>query len=129
MTLPRRRANHRSVSGAIRARRAVVPTKDENVLATNNVCERDVAESFACAVAHFDAAQLAKAAVRTKETARQWKEGIKAPNSASLINMARKIPAVDQWLKHQIGRYEEFDFESPQKLAAIVAAAIRELDK
>lgn len=64
--------------------------------------EKQAAESFASAVIHFDAYTLARAAGRDVETARLWKAGRRAPNSTSIINMARTIQEVQDWVNGEI---------------------------
>lgn len=61
------------------------------------------AEGFQAAVFEFPAADLARAAHRTKNAAKGWKDGSRAPDIASAINMARALPCVQEWLIHEIG--------------------------
>lgn len=111
--LSRRETSSLNLRGAS-IRRDVPIVGAKTTVVGSAIADREVAESFATAVSGFDAAQLAQAANRSKEIARQWKQGAKAPNAASLINMARKIPAVEQWLRFEIGRREEMEFSEAQ---------------
>ena len=74
--------------------------------------EPEGAEDLAPVLDDFEEGQLAQATNRSKETARLWKMGVRFPNGASLINLARNVPAVRAWLLQQIGsEAEEFDDE------------------
>lgn len=64
-------------------------------------------EAFSAVVIDIAPAQLAKAARRTKECARQWKTAKRFPCGRSLINMARKLPTVKAWLYEEIERTDE----------------------
>ncbi len=50
---------------------------------------------------------LASAADRTVPAAKHWKAGTRAPNSSSLITMARRLPIVREWV------IAEMDVEMP----------------
>src|SRR5262245_6615173 len=65
--------------------------------------DRDAAERFSAKVIPFSAADLAKAAHRTKSAAKGWKDASRAPSLASTINMARALPSVSVWLAEEIG--------------------------
>lgn len=72
-------------------------------------------EAFSAVVIDIGPAQLAKAARRTKECARHWKQAKRFPCGRSLINMARKLPTVKAWLYHEIERNDE-GFDSDRAL-------------
>lgn len=57
---------------------------------TNHVAAQD----FSAIVIPFSAADLAKAAKRTKAAAKGWKDGSRCPDTPSMINMARTLPSV-----------------------------------
>lgn len=59
------------------------------------------AAKFACVVVGFTPRQLSKASGRTIEAAKHWLAGTRAPSTASIINMARAIPAVNAWLQEE----------------------------
>lgn len=81
--------------------------------------DRDAAERFSATVIDFSAADLARAARRTKSAAKGWKDASRAPSLASAINMARQIPGVRAWLMQEIGETAEFD--DPRVIAKIMA--------
>lgn len=70
------------------------PHKGTNVLPTDN---RKLAEQISAVVLKFSAKQLGKAANRTSEAAKKWRQGSVTPDLASAINMGRDIPAI-KWL-------------------------------
>lgn len=77
-----------------------------NVLPGINVrplTDRDAADRFQPVVLKIDTGRLAQAAHRSKDAAKRWKQGRQCPSGASLINMARSIPAVQQWLAEESG--------------------------
>jgi hypothetical protein len=96
-----------------------------NVAGQTNVAasldDREAAERFSATVLPFSAADLARAARRTKAAAKGWKDASRAPSLASTLNMARNIPAVRKWLLHELGEVAEFD--DPRVLAAAVILA------
>lgn len=65
--------------------------------------DRDAADLFQPVVLKIDTGRLAQAAHRSKDAAKRWKQGRQCPSGASLINMARTIPAVQQWLVEESG--------------------------
>lgn len=81
--------------------------------------ERDAAQEFAAVILNFSRGELANAAKRTKDAAKAWKEGRALPSGWSLLNMAKEIPAVRNWM---LGTGADTEFESPQVLNAIVGA-------
>lgn len=67
------------------------------------VTNRDLAEKFADKVKDYSASQLAKAANRTKQAAKGWLDGSRAPDSASLLNMARSLQCVQELMFEESG--------------------------
>jgi len=122
----RGRINSRADSGQARVA-ASTRRGGANVAARTNVAaswdDREAAERFSAAVVEFSAADLARAARRTKAAAKGWKDASRAPGLSSTINMARSIPAIRSWLLHEMG--EAAEFESPEFLARVVAAIQR----
>lgn len=77
-----------------------------NVLPGINVrplTDRDAADLFQPVVLKIETGRLAQAAHRSKDAAKRWKQGRQCPSGASLINMARALPAVQQWLAEESG--------------------------
>lgn len=91
-----------------------------NVVALGD--ERDEAQAFACVVVDFDAAVLARAAKRTKEAARGWKEGRSLPSTWSMLNMARTMKPVRDYMLAKLGAGPAIQFNSPQGMDALVQA-------
>lgn len=118
--------------------RGTTRTKDATFAAQTNVAsskvqpvsDREAAEKFSATIIAFSAGDLAKAAHRTKAAAKGWKDASRAPSAASLINLAREIPAVKKWLLSEIdlGRTSEFDGD-PRNIDAIVRATIAAMDR
>ena len=123
---------NRRAGNAVTTGRKSTALPDANVAARTNVAaskapvgDRDVAERFSALVVPFSAGDLARAAHRTKAAAKGWKDASRAPSLASVINMARQIPAVRQWLYAAIdksGDGAQFDMESPRFLASLIGA-------
>lgn len=94
---------------------------DANVAGRTNVAasldDREAAERFSAAVIAFSAADLARAARRTKAAAKGWKDASRAPGLSSTINMARSIPAVRKWLLHELGEAAGFDSQAEIQMA------------
>src|SRR3990167_9910007 len=102
-----RRAKHGLGLGmrtAIRRRDANVAART-NVAATNSLplSEREAAERFNATVLEFSAADLARAARRTKNAAKGWKDQSRCPNYASMVNIARSLPSVQAMILEDIG--------------------------
>lgn len=64
--------------------------------------EDEAAKKFSALVLQYSRGDLAQASERTKEAAKHWKAGSRAPNSSSLITMARRLPIVRDWVISQI---------------------------
>jgi len=103
---------------------------DASVATRTNVAaswdDRDAAEKFSAVVVEFSAADLARAARRTKAAAKGWKDGSRAPSLASARNMAVSIPAVRKWLMYEMGEVAEFD---DSRVIAKVMAMLQRGDK
>lgn len=75
-----------------------------NVAASRPLFTNEVAaKSFQSCVIKFSAADLAQAAHRTKNAAKGWKDGSRAPDIASMVNMAQSLPAVRDWVALRCG--------------------------
>jgi hypothetical protein len=85
--------------------------------------ERDEAQAFSAVIIPFSAGELAKAAKRTKEAAKGWKEGRSLPSAWSMLNMAREIPAVRSYMLAKLGAAgPHMQFNSPQAMDALAQA-------
>lgn len=84
--------------------------------------ERDEAQAFSAIIIPFSAGELARAAKRTKEAAKGWKEGRSLPSAWSMLNMAREIPAVRNYMLAKLGAGSHVQFNSPQGMNALVEA-------
>lgn len=58
------------------------------------ISDREVAEQVSAAIIPFTLGQISKASGRTKEAAKKLRGRLNAPNSATLINMARDLDPV-----------------------------------
>lgn len=67
------------------------------------ITNAEATEQVSALVLGFSSGTLAKAAGRSKDSAKHWKIGHACPNLASAINLARSIPSVRAWLMEQIG--------------------------
>lgn len=95
-----------------------------NVMPQTNVAasrlpltDKEAASRFSERAEPYSAAELARAAARTKSAAKGWKassDNLRAPSLASVINMARSIPCVRDWLLEEI--------EGPGSIEGIVRA-------
>jgi hypothetical protein len=84
--------------------------------------ERDEAQAFAAVVIDISPRLLAKAAKRTTEAAKGWKGGRSLPSTWSMLNMARKIPKVREYMLLKLGAGPHMQFNSPQGMSALVEA-------
>jgi hypothetical protein len=84
---------------AIRARGTTVFTPPK---VSPKITNLEATEQVSALVIGFSAGTLAKAAGRSKDSAKHWKIGHACPNLASAINLARSIPSVRAWLLEQI---------------------------
>lgn len=64
--------------------------------------EEEAAEKFSALILPYTRGDLAQASERTKEAAKHWKAGTRAPNSSSLITLARRIPRIREWVIDQM---------------------------
>jgi hypothetical protein len=79
--------------------------------------DKEAAYKFSARVSGYSAAELARASVRTKSAAKGWKassDNLRAPSLASVINMARALPCVRDWLLEEV--------EGPGAVEAIMRA-------
>lgn len=79
--------------------------------------DRETASRFSERTAAYSAAELARAAHRTKSAAKGWKatsDNLRAPSLSSVLNMARSLPCVRDWLLEEI--------EGPGSIEGIVRA-------
>lgn len=83
--------------------------------------EREAREKFSALVVPFSRGDLAQASERTKEAAKHWKSGSRAPNASSLITLARRIPAIREWLYSEI---EAWDAGAEQQNSGAVLNAM-----
>ncbi len=79
--------------------------------------ERDLCARVAAVTRRSQRGELAQAAGSTKESARNWKDGTSCPNLAKTINMARRIPAVAEFVLSEIVG----DENGPHALNAVIA--------
>lgn len=84
--------------------------------------ERDEAQEFSAKIIDFSAAELARAAKRTKEAAKGWKEGRSLPSTWSMLNMARTIKPARDYMLAKLGAGPHMNFNSPQGIDALVKA-------
>jgi hypothetical protein len=90
----------------VNAATKAIAVRGANVAARTNVAaplsDRDAAERFSLITVEFSSGDLARAARRTKAAAKGWKDASRAPGLASIINIARALPSVRQWLIAEI---------------------------
>lgn len=85
-------------------------------------CERDTATEFSALVLPFSRGELARAANRSKDAARKWKEGAALPNAYTMIMLGRKIPLVRNWMASKLGLSTGTSmFLSPEVMTALLA--------
>lgn len=66
------------------------------------ITEDEAAKEFSAVVLEFSRGDLAQLSGRTKEAAKHWKAGTRAPNSSSLITMARRNSRIKEWVIAQM---------------------------
>ena len=71
-----------------RRRTNIVPRIDQD----------EARQRFSAIVLSFPAKHLALASGASVDAAKQWKAGQRFPHGAALINLARAIPAINDWL-------------------------------
>lgn len=64
--------------------------------------EEQAAEEFSALVLPYSRGDLAQLSGRTKEAAKHWKAGSRAPNCSSLISMGRRNPRIRDWVIAQM---------------------------
>jgi hypothetical protein len=97
-----------------------------NIVGTHpqvRLSEQQVAEHVSAMLVPFSPDQLADVAGRNPETARQWKLATRAPNSSSLLAIAKAIPAIGDWVISELGRDTGITgaLENPQTLGVILS--------
>lgn len=105
------------MGNAIRAVAAIVEPQTYVAASRLHVTDKEAAYRFSAVTSQYSAAELARAAARTKSAAKGWKassDNLRAPSLASVINMARTIPCVRDWLLEEI--------EGPESVDGIVRA-------
>lgn len=91
------------MGNAMRAGAANVAPRTNVAASRPPITNEVAAKGFQATVIKFSAADLAQAAHRTKNAAKGWKDGSRAPDIASTINMARSLPCVQAWLIEESG--------------------------
>lgn len=81
------------------------------------VTEKDVTARVSVIARQSQRGELAKAACASKDTAKNWQDGTNCPNLAKTINMARRIPAVAEFVLAEIVG----DDNGPYALNAVIA--------
>lgn len=64
--------------------------------------EDEAAKEFSALVIEYTRGDLAQASERTKEAAKHWKAGTRAPNCSSLITMGRRNSRIRDWVIAQM---------------------------
>lgn len=67
------------------------------------ISEKEVAAKFSALVMDYSKNDLSDLSDRTSEAAKHWKDQTRAPNSSSLITMARRNKAIQRWVAAEIG--------------------------
>lgn len=65
--------------------------------------EKRVAEDLSIALAEYSVGQIAQAAQCTKDAAKSWKKGRRAPRSSHLLNMAALLPRIADYVEKTAG--------------------------
>lgn len=89
------------------------------------ISEEEVAEQFSALVVPFSRGDLASAAERSKAAAKHWKAGSRAPNSSSLITLARRVGVIRDWVIEQIDMPEAQVSENPNDTLATVMLGLQ----
>ena len=85
------------------------------------ITDDEFKEAIAAKVLHISTGRLAKATQRTKDAAKLWKSGERVPNAPTLINLARNLPAIREWVVEQCGG------ETNQNAASVIGSAVLKL--
>lgn len=112
------------IEGGVKMERRAINMGATTVVPATTVmpaCERDAAQEFSAVILPFSRGELARAANRTKDAARKWKEGIALPNAYTMLMLGRKIPAVRNWMASKLNLDQPL-FASPQALDVLMAA-------
>lgn len=123
----------RRIEGAQTMRSRATSSEGTNLVPKTNLVpigdERDEALAFSAIVIPFSAGELAKAAKRSKEAAKGWKEGRSLPSAWSLMNMAQQIPAVRNYMLARLGvGVRGQGINSPQGMNALAEAIVHLAD-
>lgn len=78
--------------------------------------EAEAAQEFSAVILDFSAGELARAAQRSKETAKCWKAGRSFPNGVSLMALVTEFPRIHAWFNSKTG-----GLDSPQGMSAAFA--------
>lgn len=107
----------RRVEGAMDRRNSASPRRVQTFGPQNNVrpalktsvpvmapamSEDEAAKEFSALVIEYTRGDLAQASERTKEAAKHWKAGTRAPNCSSLITMGRRNSRIRDWVIAQM---------------------------
>lgn len=111
---PRRRSTFVGQTNAGPAKRTSGTAKPSRVMT-----EDEAAEQFSSLVIPYSKGDLAQASGRTKEAAKHWKDGTRAPNSSSLITLGRSIPKIRDWVVAQM----DAEIDTPPSAAETSNAA------
>lgn len=109
---------------AVMGAKAVPQTDSAPILEERPLTDRELAEDMEKLLSGFTRKAVAHAAGRSKEAAKDWQEARCAPNAASLLNLARRLPPVRAYVLEKIGA-EEAEFDDGRVLAARVEAIER----
>lgn len=119
-----RRKQAATDGGSKMARTSIKPRATTVVPVTTVMpaCERDAAAEFSALVLPFSRGELARAANRSKDAARKWKEGQALPNAYTMIMLGRKIPIVRSWMASKLGMADGASiFLSPEVMTSLLA--------
>lgn len=87
----------------------------------HKISEAEAAQRFASVVLPFSTKQLQRASDKTTDAVRSWKCERRCPHLASVINLARELPAVKAWLYSEIESGGP-EFDDPHTVNAVMRA-------
>ncbi len=93
----------------------------------HRISEQECAERVSAAIIEFPAKDLQRITDKTIDATKSWKAGRRCPHLASVINLARQLPAVKKWLISEIERGEASDFENDPRTMDAVYRALQKL--
>lgn len=82
--------------------------------------DREAAEEFSAVIIPYSVGEVAQAAKRGKDAAKKWKSGKAMPCGLALMHMARRLPAVRNYMLAKMG--PAFQHDSPQSMSMAVLA-------